>query len=218
MKPTDPDWPTCACGCGEPVPVRKASKPELGLEKGEPCFYVANHSNRVLRKQIVDGLMHCARCDTLKPLESFGIDKTRPNGFHPTCLVCARARRRAYYRKNKARLNRQETERQRRAPERQRERMAAYRARNRERLNEDARVAASARRARIRDQFVEDVHHLVVLELDDGVCGICGEDVDPFGFDVDHIFPLSKGGEHSYANTQAAHPSCNNRKRARITI
>lgn len=55
---------------------------------------------------------------------------------------------------------------------------------------------------------------LVVLEMDDGICGICGEDVDPERFDIDHVIPLSKGGEHSYANVQVAHRSCNSRKAA----
>jgi 5-methylcytosine-specific restriction endonuclease McrA len=63
---------------------------------------------------------------------------------------------------------------------------------------------------------VEHVHPLVVLEMDDGVCGICGEDVDPFGFEVDHIIPLVKAGEHSYANAQPAHKSCNASKNDRI--
>jgi 5-methylcytosine-specific restriction endonuclease McrA len=63
-----------------------------------------------------------------------------------------------------------------------------------------------------RDAFVEDVVPLVVLERHDGTCGICGEDVDPLDFHVDHIWPLARGGEHSYQNTQPAHPDCNQRK------
>jgi 5-methylcytosine-specific restriction endonuclease McrA len=63
--------------------------------------------------------------------------------------------------------------------------------------------------------FVEDVNPLVVLERHDGICGICGDDVDPLRFDVDHIVPLARGGEHSYRNTQPAHPSCNYRKGAK---
>lgn len=65
------------------------------------------------------------------------------------------------------------------------------------------------------DAFVEYVHPLVVLELHDGMCGICGDDVDPSDFHVDHIEPLAKGGEHSYLNTQPAHPRCNMSKGAR---
>jgi 5-methylcytosine-specific restriction endonuclease McrA len=68
------------------------------------------------------------------------------------------------------------------------------------------------RKIRHRGAFVEHVEPLAVLELDDGVCGICGEDVDPVDFHVDHIIPLSRGGEHSYANTQPVHPKCNRQK------
>lgn len=83
-----------------------------------------------------------------------------------------------------------------------------------EEFRELMRIAAQRRRAIVNAAFVEDVHSLVVLERDDGCCGICGGDVDPTDFHVDHIIPLSKGGEHSYANVQAAHPSCNVRKGA----
>jgi 5-methylcytosine-specific restriction endonuclease McrA len=33
---------------------------------------------------------------------------------------------------------------------------------------------------------------------------------------LDHIVPLARGGEHSYANTQPAHPTCNRRKGAKV--
>jgi 5-methylcytosine-specific restriction endonuclease McrA len=81
-----------------------------------------------------------------------------------------------------------------------------------------ARHAANerARRAKQAGLFVEYVHPLVVLELHDGVCGICGGDVDPGNFHVDHIEPMFFGGEHSYANTQPSHPACNMSKGTRI--
>ena len=60
--------------------------------------------------------------------------------------------------------------------------------------------------------YDEDVRPLVLLERDDGICGICGSDVDPFEFEVDHIVPISAGGRHSYANTQPSHPFCNQSK------
>lgn len=62
------------------------------------------------------------------------------------------------------------------------------------------------------------VSRLAALELADGVCGICGGDVDPGRFHLDHIVPLSKGGAHTYENTQPAHPACNLRKRDRLDV
>ncbi len=67
-----------------------------------------------------------------------------------------------------------------------------------------------ARRARKHAAFVEVVDPAVVFARGNGICGICREPVDPAEpWHVDHIRPLSKGGEHSYANTQLAHAACN---------
>jgi 5-methylcytosine-specific restriction endonuclease McrA len=33
--------------------------------------------------------------------------------------------------------------------------------------------------------------------------------MDRENFHVDHIVPICKGGEHTYANVQPAHPICN---------
>lgn len=77
-------------------------------------------------------------------------------------------------------------------------------------------IRSAKRRARKNAGIVEEVVPLVVLELDDGVCGICHEDVDPTDFHVDHVVPLSAGGDHCYANVQVAHPDCNLRKSASL--
>jgi 5-methylcytosine-specific restriction endonuclease McrA len=63
--------------------------------------------------------------------------------------------------------------------------------------------------------FIERVDREVLFARDGGRCGICSRPVDRESFHVDHVNPISKGGEHSYANTQIAHPICNMRKGAR---
>ena len=70
------------------------------------------------------------------------------------------------------------------------------------------------RRARKLGVEHEAIEPLVVLERDDGICGICGKDVDPMSFEMDHIIPLARGGSHTYANMQVAHMPCNRRKGA----
>ena len=87
-----------------------------------------------------------------------------------------------------------------------------WRAENPERARELKRRSEFKRRARRRGVPYQDVEPLIVLERDDGACGICGGDVDPLSFHIDHIYPLALGGEHSYANVQAAHPACNAQK------
>lgn len=113
-----------------------------------------------------------------------------------------------------------------RDPEKQREYSARYWARQpitKNEYNRQYKVAPEVkkmhnqrRRARRRGAHSEPVYGLVLLELADGACGICGEDVDPFDFHVDHIVALGRGGHHNYENTQIAHPACNLRKGTRF--
>lgn len=72
------------------------------------------------------------------------------------------------------------------------------------------------RKARLLGAFVEKVDRFRVYDQWSGICGICALHVSRERFDVDHIIPLSRGGEHSYANCQPAHPTCNTRKHNRL--
>ena len=69
-----------------------------------------------------------------------------------------------------------------------------------------------ARKARKKNAFVERVRRDVLARRAGWKCGICGDLVTRNDWTVDHIIPLSRGGEHSYANTQIAHLLCNIRK------
>lgn len=216
MSPSDPDWPRCACGCGEPVPVRKASLPSKGLKRGEPCRFVAGHSSRLMRKPLRDGQKQCSACREWKPVAGFSKNATRASGYDPRCKACFSAYHREYQRKNRARRTEAARRLREANPDYQRQNVARWRERNRERHLAQARIYASARRARLRDQFVEHVDAFVVYERDRGICALCDLPVSRDGFHVDHDIPLSRGGEHSYANVQLAHPSCNSRKKDRL--
>jgi 5-methylcytosine-specific restriction endonuclease McrA len=97
---------------------------------------------------------------------------------------------------------------------------ATYREANREKIREAARAYGRAhpdvvwrsdanRRARERDAFIETIDRTVLYDRDHGECGLCRRHVDWADASVDHVIPLSKGGLHSYANTQIAHLVCN---------
>jgi 5-methylcytosine-specific restriction endonuclease McrA len=82
-------------------------------------------------------------------------------------------------------------------------------------------VRRAGRRAKIRGAYVEAVSLAVLRERDRDTCRICGEPVDPTrrppdpsAATVDHVIALSRGGEHSYRNTQLAHLRCNTAKGA----
>lgn len=89
-----------------------------------------------------------------------------------------------------------------------------------DRERESRRAQKSARRARVLGALVERVDPFAVFERDGWQCSICGVETpkskrgtyEPDAPELDHIKPLSKGGEHSYANTQCACRRCNGLK------
>ena len=105
----------------------------------------------------------------------------------------------------------------------------------RERHNEVARIWAgnhkeqvkeiqSAKRSRRRNVVTEKVTLNSLKQKAAGKCGICLESLDfslifpnPFSISIDHIIPLSLGGNHTEDNLQLAHLQCNTRKGASIT-
>lgn len=75
------------------------------------------------------------------------------------------------------------------------------------------------------ERYVESVDLYTVFESGGGVCAVCEQSIDPalrgphpLSFSLDHAIPLSKGGEHSYANVRAVHLYCNNSKNARTRV
>lgn len=79
-----------------------------------------------------------------------------------------------------------------------------------------AYTAKHKRRALERQAYVEPVSRGAIMERDKWTCKLCGDRIPknltghhPKAPSLDHIIPLSKGGEHSRANVQAAHFGCN---------
>lgn len=73
-----------------------------------------------------------------------------------------------------------------------------------------------ARRARVRSApVVERISREYVWARDGGVCHLCGLPADRATWEVDHVVPLSRGGEHSYRNVAVSHRVCNRKKGAR---
>lgn len=96
---------------------------------------------------------------------------------------------------------------------------AAWRAENPERAREIASRSRHARRANLRNAFVEEVSISYLLERDGWRCGICGKSIpkkalypDPLSPSLDHVVPLAQGGKHEKRNAQAAHFMCNSTK------
>lgn len=85
------------------------------------------------------------------------------------------------------------------------------------------RAGGQRYRSRKRSATVEFFLHSEIFERDGWVCQICDRHVDralkwphSLSASLDHVIPISKGGDHSRANVQLAHVICNLRKSARL--
>jgi 5-methylcytosine-specific restriction endonuclease McrA len=72
-------------------------------------------------------------------------------------------------------------------------------------------------------QGAERIYRRKVYERDDWTCRLCLKPVDrdavvpaPMAATLDHVVPLSLGGEHVYSNVQCAHFLCNSTKGANV--
>lgn len=151
----------------------------------------------------------CRTCKIDKDLDSFYRSRNA-DGRETQCKKCKGESRKARMAKTPGRQTAYNKSWAVKFPDKARQ-VARNNERNRDpiKVRKIQRDAQARRRARKRAAFVDDVRSDVVLDQHEGICGICLVPVDPNDFHVDHRVPLAKGGEHSYSNTQPAHPKCN---------
>lgn len=80
-----------------------------------------------------------------------------------------------------------------------------------------ARRAHAKRHALKVGATIGEVDVAALFARDKGRCQICRKKVDPKNWHMDHVIPLSKGGEHNMRNLRVTHPICNRRKGSRKT-
>ena len=164
--------------------------------------------------------MPCVSCG----VQTAPVRRGRPRKYcRPCAKVAVREKQREWYVRNKqitfarARLWKSKNPEKvaascRRHYERHRDRInavtRAWEKRNPEKKKE-YRLRHVARR---RTQTVEPVDRRSIWLAYSERCGICGKRVSLADMHLDHIVPLSKGGDHSPWNVQPAHELCNKRK------
>ena len=167
-------------------------------------WYSFGDANIRLNSDVVNGMRICPGCNQDLPLDDFATDNRRKDGRSIYCKPCANSKS-AQWRLDNLERSRESK-------------------RNWSSQNPDKTLATRHRRiARERAMFVEDVDRMTLMERDSWTCKLCGLPIDsglkfphPLSQSIDHVMPVSKGGEHSYANTQAAHLNCNIRKGATL--
>lgn len=161
----------------------------------------------------------CRICGEEKPLDLFTMDRNVPIGRTRMCKVCAAARVKAYYERH--------PERRKQARRKDYERHgAAYRARMRRRARENpeqvraekreyhrrnpevARLNARRRKYRLGLATTETREWARTILADP--CAYCGSPTEQ----IDHVVPISRGGDHDWTNLIGACESCNRHKHA----
>lgn len=172
----------------------------------------------------------CTECGHRRPLTEFYRKAAAKDGRTPQCKPCRKARDKKKYAANRTKLveqqkqyrrdNAAELKRRRKGqyarmtPQQKRTKLAGNHRWLKNHPEKNANYVAK-RRARVKNApVIELIDRLTVYVNEDGVCYLCEKDVPVSGFHLEHVIPLSKGGEHSYRNVRIACPTCNSRKGA----
>ncbi len=145
-----------------------------------------------------------------QPLENFGRSKRHKSGYNTKCKACvARHFREVRATPEGKERSRIATRKYAKAnPEVQRAKVARWKKKNMNKVLADN----ERRRLKKNNQFVEDVNRTTLWKRDKGLCQRCKISVPLDAYHMDHIWPVSRGGVHSYANTQVLCETCNSIK------
>jgi hypothetical protein len=166
----------------------------------------------------------CTICGEDKPFAEFRFGGRASNGKRyraSDCNECHRRSSRSYRAAHLEERRAAELVYSRTHAERKRENARRWYADNTERAIENEK-----RRYRLDPEYKRDLAHMgrakkhgapviefvrrrKVFERDGGICHVCSEAVAWEDFQVDHVVPLSKGGDHTYANVKTTHRRCN---------
>lgn len=133
----------------------------------------------------------CSTCEEVKPLKEFYRMSRSVDGLHYRCKGCCRVLN------GKSRLKGKAS---------QGSKKEKYKRR-------DKSTRLWTKRHTYRDPTGDPTISLHELyHRDQGICGICGEEVLPSDASMDHTVSIALGGKHIWDNVQLAHLTCNKRK------
>lgn len=219
----------CCSKCGETKPLTEFSPDKRRIDGRSSHCRQCHRSYEVLHPRPLKPKLQsgdsktCNRCGTTKPVEQFVRCKDG-DGYRNQCKGCHYAttntwraqnkeHRREYDRRNYDRLSQQQRE---------------WAARNHDRILAKRRLRYKTPRAllyarlraherRVVKSGTVTPDQIAALHQQQGRCYYCKK---PFNnrrnATIDHVIPLSKGGQHNISNIVLACWPCNNKKRAQI--
>lgn len=82
---------TCKCGCGTPTVLITRNRPERGWIKGRYHTYITGHNGYRNKLPKRTGQKWCRKCQDFRPLGSFQVCRTAPDGLQSLCAACNKA-------------------------------------------------------------------------------------------------------------------------------
>ena len=188
----------------------------------------------------------CPRCRLLLPSSEFHKTLNRKDGLQYYCIRCQAEYNRLYrqthreeevkrhwrYRQNhKAQSRKYYQANKTKRKEYRRNYRKTHKAKIRKQIKQYAKthsgviqaVRIRRRARRFGGAMIDIFTNEEIFERDNWICGICGKEVDKdlkypgrMCASLDHILPLSRGGNHTRDNVQLAHMKCNQIKSANI--
>jgi 5-methylcytosine-specific restriction endonuclease McrA len=167
-----------------------------------------------------DGTRTCTKCMERLPNSSFHKDKNAPGGLRAMCKKCRIDHVKNWYKDNKIRQSTKEKIRRRANPEKYTEKESLRYEKDREKRIALATEHSHKRRARKHESVVEKGISKSALKKKFGTkCYYCQKEMDfsvgigrKFNKDmatIEHLVPVSKGGEHIWENIVLACRHCN---------
>lgn len=167
-----------------------------------------------------DGTRTCTKCNERLPISSFHKDKTATDGFRATCKKCRISRVKDWYEENIEERRQKANSRRRENVESERQKEKVRYERDREKRIALATEHSHRRKARKLNTVVEKGISVLSLKKKHGTkCHYCKKEMDfrkgvgrKFNSDmatIEHLIPLARGGEHTFANTVLACRFCN---------
>jgi len=187
-----------------------------------------NYSKLGKGKQVRDDLDNgnriCNKCKEEKSLDVFPKNKKCRGGRERTCKKCTyKGREKKEQKENQKKLRRKwylenkniTLERQKKRYQENKERLQAYGRQHAKDNPEIYRAARHRRRMRKRSNGRNDLTADQIRWMFENFpyCVYCGNEDD---LTVDHVVPISKGGENTLSNVVPACSDCNNKKRAKL--
>ena len=194
----------CQCGCGDPAPLASRTRPDLGHVKGQPIKFILGHNGTIPAQR---GHKHCPGCGEEKRLREFTKQRRSDRGVvkpRARCRDCTsrdnRKKRLANPPKKYLRLTTKET------LQLNRERVREWRLKNPDKRRRQA-IRDYLRRRGV--PLVGESRAYAEQILLNDLCVYCGEER---GSTMDHIVPVSVGGDSHWSNLASACLRCNSGK------